>query len=294
MISFAVIGNCQASPISNFITSLSSNLKSVKCPPIHTVDKHSPDALYRAISDVDVIVHQPISDSFQKASINEIKKKYPSKKYISFPSIYFNGYFPNLMYLRVPKGGTLKGIIGDFHDRRVVNGVLDGLNDSEIVQKMREPTCNTDSINLINASLKELSDRESNLDIKVALLIKESVFEKRLFYVFNHPCNLLLIHVAASVCEILGVDINKDALDECYQRKDYLTGSQAAIDFSVLQMMESVNEQNELFANRQSSSDPKFFTIEQFVKLQANQYRQTAELKEYYSFALERQKLIGY
>jgi hypothetical protein len=294
MISFAVIGNCQASPISNFIASLNSNLKPIKCPPIHTVDKHSPDALYSALSDVDVIVHQPISDSFQKASIREIKKRYPSKTYISFPSIYFNGYFPNLMYLRLPRGGTLKGIIGDFHDRRVVTGVLDGLSDAEIVQKMSEPTYDLDNIAPINDSLKELRGRESDLDIKVAPLIKESVFEKRLFYVFNHPCNTLLIHVAVSVCEILGIDINKDALNECYQRKDYLTGSQAAIDFSVLQLMKSVDEQNGLFANRQSFNHPIFFTIEEFVKEQASQYRQTPDLEKYYSFALERQKLIGY
>ena len=130
--SFCVIGNCQSNPISIFVEKISPQFKRVLFPAIHLIDLSKLDRIWEILDKVDIIIHQPISDSFGELGIESLMLKYPDKKYVSFPSVYFDGYFPYLGYLRRPAGGTVKGVLGDYHDFRVLEAFLQGKGKKEI------------------------------------------------------------------------------------------------------------------------------------------------------------------
>ena len=156
---FAVIGNSQAGALANIIKQSSCDLELVPVATVHKLDKSKPELFLNILSSVDIIIHQPIGDNFGSLSIERIKEVFPHKTYISFPSVYFDGYFPNLMYLRKPGGGTLAGLIEDYHDRRLVEASLKGMTPEEAVEYILFCESQCDVRNEIERSLANLSNR---------------------------------------------------------------------------------------------------------------------------------------
>jgi hypothetical protein len=290
---FCVIANCQTGPLSAVIQLLCPDFTRVTVPAIHTLDRNNPDVLFRLIDNVDVIIHQPIGVAFRKIAIDEIKNKYPSKKYISFPSIYFDGYFPSLMYLRKPGGGTLQGVLKDYHDGRVVAGVIKGLSQDNILNDMYNVVEKDIIQRDIDKSLQILGAREQGLDISILNFLKENIYKKRMFYVFNHPANDILIYVAEQVCEILGVMPLFEGLELARSRKDYLTGAQAALDCSILPHLATSSDLDVLYATRDKTNE-RIYTREEYVCRQIKQYLEVVDLKEIFDFSIARKKIIGY
>ncbi|MBM9613218.1 hypothetical protein JWJ90_02845 [Desulfobulbus rhabdoformis] len=291
---FAVIANCQSSPLSNFIDRLSPSITKKKIPAVHTLDKNKPEELFAQIDDVEIIIHQPIGSSFGELCIDNIKTKFPLKKYISFPSIHFDGYFPNLMYLRLPTGGTLKGTIGDYHDSRLVEAAINNYSTLDTVDMLSRLKNRSEVISEIDISLERLRAKEKFLDINVSEYIRKNLLNRRMFYVFNHPNNEILIYVAKAVYDQLSISIDEKALANCYKVPDYLNKSQAKIDSSVLSIMDSVIKDDELYANRLDPENHQVYTLEEYVDNQLYAYKNISALGDIYNFAIEKRKAIGY
>ncbi|EHR0552771.1 TPA: hypothetical protein NKA12_001429 [Vibrio parahaemolyticus] len=223
---YAVLGNCQSGAISAMLDHLLPSWEKVPLIAVHLITKSNDEKMLDAISTVDVLVHQPISDSFGFFSIDALKCRFPHIKFISFPNIYFSGYFSSLMYLRKPKGGTLPGVVGDYHDKRVIEGYLKGSSVSEIMNDMKCPL--EYSNGLVLRSITQLKDRESSLDIKISKYIEDNYLKRQLFYSFNHPCNELLELVAREVCRLIG----EPEIDKSFPR-EYLANFIFPIDASI-------------------------------------------------------------
>lgn len=291
---FCVLANCQSGPLSILIERICPTMERVPLPAIHTLDVKKPEVLWGIISQVEVIIHQPISDAFQDLGINALKFKFPTKHYISFPSVYFDGYFPNLMYLRKPSGGTLKGIIGDFHDSRIVKGVICEQSIEIIKNKFIKKHPYDEVLTNINKSLENLSSRESDLDVKITSYIKDNVFKKRLFYVFNHPVNEILIYIASRICEILNQIIIPEGVVSANETPDYLSTTQAALDSSIIPLLESTDSNDLIYATRDHSGAIQKFSIDDFIEKQVEFYNSVEDLENLYEFALAKKIKIGY
>jgi hypothetical protein len=233
-----------------------------------------------------------VGKNFGPISIDALKNQFPFKTFISFPSIYFDGYFPSLMYLRKPEGGTLKGVIGDFHDMRVVKAFLKGKSVEETLSELTMLKELSEVKSQFAGSLQRLGEREKELDIKTADFIFENSLEKRLFYVFNHPSNDVLLNVARQFCSLLDIEVEDKNWRLAEGVRDYLTGSQAAVDFSVSQFFREKSENDLLYANRQG--DLVTYSIEEYISSQFKQYEEVKKIDELLAFAIERRNKIGY
>jgi hypothetical protein len=291
---FCVLANCQTGPLSILIERICPTMERVRLPAIHTLDIKNPKFLWDVISKVEVIIHQPISDSFQELGINALKLKFPNKHYISFPSVYFDGYFPNLMYLRKPSGGTLKGVLGDYHDSRIIEGVISEQSTEVIFNKFVQKHSYEEVLNNINISLKNLSLRENDLDVKITSYIKENVFKKRLFYVFNHPVNEILIFIASRICDILNQKIVPEGIVSANNTPDYLSTTQAALDYSIIPFLESNDSNDSIYSFQDQSGAIQKFSINEFIEKQIDFYHSIVDLENLYEFALVKKIKMGY
>ena len=200
-----VFANCQANPVASTLAVMSPELNIIRCAPVHTIPKDNLESVFDLISQADVIVHQPIGSNFGPISSDSIKKHYPQKKYISFPSVYCGGIFPHLCYLRLPQGGTLSGPLSDYHDMRILKNFLDGMPVKKCVDKLTSDC--SDYKELVASAKQESYAREAGVDIPLVELIEAALSERPCFYTFNHPDNLLLGLIAARVLELLGMKI---------------------------------------------------------------------------------------
>lgn len=289
MVKLAVYANCQSGPLMAILSRISDNLEFIRIPPVHTLDPHNFGYLEDLIGTVDVVIHQPIGKAYKNICIQSLKDRFPSKTYISFPSIYFSGYFPGLMYLRHPKGGVVSGWLGAYHDSRVIEGFLSGQSIWSTVDCLMAPGEGTQR--LLKSLFEENDRREEDCDIKINGYVKEHFTSRRLFHVFNHPSNELLVEVAKQVLQLLNRPIASAGLRSLKANPEYLCSHQAALDTSIK------NECNINF------KDADFYTVEidgqrieldrsQFVSESYTFYSRMHDLEEVYKFALDRRKKL--
>ncbi|NKF50080.1 hypothetical protein G3R49_05790 [Shewanella sp. WXL01] len=285
--SFVVIGNCQAGPIAAMLDRMLPCWTKLQPILVHLINDQNKKQYAEIIKKADVIIHQPVSNAFGEFSTNNLKKIFHNKKFISFPVLYFSGYFSSLMYLRKPGGGTLPGVLGDYHDSRLVRGVLSGLSNEEIVESISKSSA-VNARTKCKESIDVLRKREEELDIRVSNYLESEFSKRQLFYVFNHPSNELLLKVARSVIDILQEVEVHQTFD-----KEYLDALVCPADSDFIAEFGS----KECFGSNYSCLvDGQRLTYSpiEYFKKQIEQYRTTLQLKELYSYALERTKVIGY
>jgi hypothetical protein len=200
---FAVIANCQASPVGSLLALSSSQVAINRVPPVHTIKAEKVKEVIDAVKASDVVVHQPIGENFGPISIDSLRAKFPTKTYISFPSIYFAGTLPHLLYLRLPGGGTFKGPLGDYHDLRILRGFVK--NESQAQCLANFDSFDIDIHDHYQSCLEESLRRDALTDVAVMDVVQERIEANQTFYTFNHCDNHVLWAVARRVLEKLEI-----------------------------------------------------------------------------------------
>ncbi|WP_288389108.1 WcbI family polysaccharide biosynthesis putative acetyltransferase [uncultured Alteromonas sp.] len=211
-----VIGNCQARPLANYIEKLAPSVKITATPIVHLL-KDSDEATYRdALNEADVIVTQVISDAYPCKFIrtSEIKRLYSDKTH-TIVNLYFSGFTPDLIYVRHPDVTTLRGPLGDYHNKTILDGWLLGISQEQVVSWLSDPFYNKQEYGKEDQkSLEELKARDALVDIKIADFIESTRRESRTFFTFNHPASVLLIEYAERICQrIVGARGNDEDIN---------------------------------------------------------------------------------
>lgn len=227
-----VFANCQANPLASTINTMSEEVSIVRCPPVHTISTDKIPFVTDLISQVDFVVHQPIGENFGPLSIDRLKDLFPDKNYISFPSIYFGGLFPQLGYLRRPEGGTLRGPVTEYHDYRILRSFLNGDNIQRCVSNIIDDDYSY--AEYFQSAVGESKRREEQVDVPVVDWVMQHLPERPCFYTFNHPDNQLLYYVASEVLSRLQIPFDQDSK---VRQTPFLDNVVAAIPRSVAELV---------------------------------------------------------
>jgi hypothetical protein len=163
--------------------------------------------------DCDVFIYQPLEMSGYEVSyiLNNILKK--DCKIISFPYIYFSGYWPD--YFEEPfNKRTIKlpeRPYGEYpYGFRILNSIINfdyNLSFDKIMidyeQKLKHEEIDLKK----TTSLKILKEKEirNNIDIRFADFIEENYKKVKLFDTVNHPSNILLERLFNQICEKINI-----------------------------------------------------------------------------------------
>ncbi|UPM49177.1 WcbI family polysaccharide biosynthesis putative acetyltransferase [Synechococcus sp. A10-1-5-1] len=287
---FTIVGNCQSGPLARILQHLDPDLQYRSVKPIHTLGREDWEEFSETLRSVSFIFHQPIGDRFREYSISSLKAKIDRPIYISFPSVYFKGYHPWLLYLRLPTGGTLQGVLGDYHDERVVRSYLSGhsvLQACEVFDNQY-----TLAPNHIDLEFQNLRKKERGLDCKAWGYIYNHYRQNKLFYTMNHPANDVLIHIARQLLARVGHPLSHDRLKFVLNLKDYLSTTSAPIAKQVL--LQGLEASDSGKYSRTVANSVSTWSVSEYISDSFALYSKTPDLEKILAFAHKRRQEMGF
>ena len=196
--------------------------------PVYELTREEQPLLEDRCRECDILLYQPhIKHKFtpEWRSSDYWVSITSAKHVVSFPSLYFAGYNPELTYLRNAKNQHLNAGFVDYHDKRIVKLYLEGRSDDDIkhsfyrLQPVRE-----DVEAVLKETLAELRSREleQQLDIAVSGFVEQNFAKERLFYTYNHPANAVLYEVVRQMLDKLDYgDVVVPRIERELLRYDY-------------------------------------------------------------------------
>ncbi len=193
----AVIANCQARPIANFVKLLAPNVEIATVTVVQLTTDADTDKSLSMYETCDLIFSQLVYDSYPVAFVrlNNLKKHF-GDKVISWPNIFFRGQCPDIRYLS-SGGARVLGPLGEYQSIAVYDAWRKGIDTATAARELLRGGDWVDAFaEEAERSLAELENRERHLTIGTADYIKQNWRRVRFFHTFNHPANELLIRVA--------------------------------------------------------------------------------------------------
>ena len=208
---FIIFANCQGDALAKTLMEnqeFASNYERIFLPPVQNMNTQDVSDVLSKVNNSDLFIYQPVSATPSRpqelTSSFLLRKVKPGTKVLSFPSLYFDGYFPHLQ--------TLKGYVAVLrlvHDYFIAYACSIGLNVEDTVSLIQKEGLYKKemSISFVENSLKKLEDRESEFDtdIKVSSFIREHYRSEKLFNQFNHPKRAVFKYVAEGILEKIGI-----------------------------------------------------------------------------------------
>lgn len=221
----AFLGNCQSLPMQALTRSLCNDVTVIEMPPVHLMKpKDLLDAVNRC-EQADVIIHQPLGGTFGPIASTSLRAALPNKTFVSFPSIYFGGLFPQLTYLRQPDGPVLWGPINDYHDARIIAAYLA----SESTETCLERVLDDDPamISFFEKAFEDSVEKERGCDIKSMDVMMSMMPSASPLYTFNHPQNAVLWAVIERTFQHAGLGLPDGT--PVLPEREFLSNTRAAI-----------------------------------------------------------------
>lgn len=212
---FVVFANCQSRALAKTLLEnkeFSSRYLWDYVPPVQSLnDSHIHEVLTK-VRETDLFIYQPIAKSPNRPMeltsnflLGQIKE---GGKTISFPSIYFDGYFPHLQTLK----GTVS-VLNLVHDYFIVYACAIGLSEKKCISLINRDDLYPETLSrqLAEQSLQKLKDREiaEGIDIAVSDFIAENYIRNKLFNQFNHPKREVFKYIAEGI-------LAKTGMTDCY------------------------------------------------------------------------------
>lgn len=228
-----ILANCQGSALGKILENIVNKhgkrlFKVLNFKPVFELTQDQQPLLEDLCRQCDILLYQPhLKHKFTPEwRTSDYWVSITSAKYvISFPSLYFSGYNPELTYLRNKKNEHLNAGFVDYHDKRIVKLFLSGKSDEDIANRFSQlHLSRIDVENNLNDTLNELRrrEKEQDIDIVVSEFITKNFTKKRLFFTFNHPANAVLYEVARQLLNKLAYDdISVPKVDVELLRYDY-------------------------------------------------------------------------
>ncbi len=230
---FTIYGNCQANALAKILMSSENFSRLYEYVPLPAVMHIQKDQLEEVFPALDLLVYQPISSNLKGAFFSseyvcthQLKNTCST---ISIPSCYFQGYYPELTYMRM-KDNPLKTspcftvkqktIQVEYTDLTVLSSYLQNeqqpLNQYQANAPLLDPLFYDHKFvrQVAKNSIQELVRREAEhqIDIKVSQFIKNEYQVKKLFYTINHPSFSLFHFLAEKLFSFLQIksDFNRN------------------------------------------------------------------------------------
>ena len=182
----------------------------IKIFPVHRLIPQETTIPANVLKQARLFIYQPVNNVHGDRSTEDILSKLPSNcQCISFPSLYFKGYFPQ--YCQNPVNQVIKpnhpyGVIPS-GDTNIISMLEEGKSVPEIIERLSDPDFYSEEflLNNLNETLGELAKCESQLSIKVSSFIKDNYQDYYLFHNHNHPTDILGIYVVNQILNLLNL-----------------------------------------------------------------------------------------
>jgi hypothetical protein len=212
---FAVYGNCQAGPIAKLLLNneaFKQQFELVNFPnPVYMMSNKDWPEILQVLEDIDLLIFQQVGDAFGHLLSSEhlAANVKPGAIKVSYPSIYFNGYFVEVDYLRGLPGTVNQ--FSEYHDMNVALNYLNSDTPQQAIEKslaqIQDPDFYSprDVLSRVQLSIDELKSREADLDTHVATFVEEHWQTGQLFFSVNHPARQIMLEICYQILKLLNI-----------------------------------------------------------------------------------------
>ncbi|MEW5838763.1 MAG: WcbI family polysaccharide biosynthesis putative acetyltransferase [Pseudomonadota bacterium] len=207
-----ILANCQGGALAEMLfesQEFASCYELHRIPAVQSLTDGDVGNVVAKVSDADLFIYQPVKEApgrrkeFSSDFLLGLLK--PGALAISFPSLYFDGYFPHLGSLR-----GLVSVLNRVHDYFIAYACALGLSEAACIDLIRSEELYSKelSVELLERSLNNLKEREAadKIDVTVSGYIEEGYRSRKMFYQFNHPDRGVFVYVASRILEKIGFD----------------------------------------------------------------------------------------
>lgn len=219
---FSVYGNCQSYPLALTLLrnkKFQSLYNYSRIPFVHTLNTDQIELIEDTFKCSDLILYQNISKNYkikELATERLLKLKKKDATILSYPSLYFNAYSPHYDSLE-----GVQSILGGQHDYIIMLCFLKGMTIKETLKLLQDKDLYTKDISMMlyENAIRDLKNREENIDIQVSYFIEKNFQKEKLFNQYNHPGGKIFEHISQFILKSLDIDSNdnnesdKDGID---------------------------------------------------------------------------------
>jgi Polysaccharide biosynthesis enzyme WcbI len=206
-----VVGNCQARALEMMLSTnaeFTSRFELMSFPAVHEISVERMPELHRAVADASVLVVQRIDEGYRGGiglGTETLARIAERATVVRWPSVYWAGYFPDLLYLRDAQGQPVVDGPFDYHDRSILRAYAEGLDEDAALALLGDPELPSDARAWAASATAELDERGRDCDVQVTSFIDSRFREELLFFTMNHPTNRLLGFLAQETTNLIGV-----------------------------------------------------------------------------------------
>lgn len=211
MCKVAVIGNCQAEQLIKIINSATNQIFVYDLPANYLATEGHRDAFEDVYRQADVIFIQHTPGAAVRRFCQHSYAREVAGNVFVWPNVYFDGYSPDISYLRA--GGVIvPGPIGGYHSKFIREKFLEGRAIEEAIDLYSGPSYADAYGGSFARSLDALRAREQECDVAVSNIIEEHARGTKLFLTPNHQTNFVLSLMLSELCHLAGIHLaTKDA-----------------------------------------------------------------------------------
>ena len=207
-----IYANCQNKLIAQYLNRSPDFARQyvIHCFPVHDLIEQGKTIPPHLLQQADLFIYQPVKEHHGDRSSQSVLKQLPAScQKISFPSLYFKGYFPQ--FCKNPVNRTIKpnypfGVI-PHGDHNIISLLAEGKSEGQIVEILSSPDFYSRDFLLSNVenTLQELASRELQLDVKISGFIRQHYQDYYLFYTQNHPSDLIGLQIVNQILSAIAL-----------------------------------------------------------------------------------------
>ena len=213
-----VLGNCQAPLIANYLIAGGAPVTIQSLPLVFEMTEDMRENVTAELDSADFIFAQRVADDYPLPwlSTSRLSERY-GDRVVSWPNIYFDGYFPDVQYLYRPEWNKVLSPLEDYHFARVIHAFLSGRTAAQALAEWIHADDNSDPF---EASFQRLRERESGLRVAISDFIAENVSQRRSFYTPNHPYPFVLAEMARRLADTAALAFDANNAKQVEYRLD--------------------------------------------------------------------------
>jgi Polysaccharide biosynthesis enzyme WcbI len=207
-----VVGNCQAKALEVTLgasRAFRDRFTLVTFPAVHEIPEGMIPELHRAVASATVVITQLVNEDYRDGiglGTETLASLAADATVIRWPNVYWDGYFPDLCYLRDAEGTPILDGPGHYHDRVVLTAFRDGSSPDDVCSLLADPDTPSDAASRAAKATAELGQREERCDVLVSPFILNNYSKELLFFTMNHPSNRMLGFLAEEILRSIGVE----------------------------------------------------------------------------------------
>ena len=192
-VSVGFLGNCQAQSLEAWVSKTATDVEVVQFDPVWLVREIDFAEYQERFRRCDIIFAQRVAEDYpiEWLRTSALKANF-GERVLTWPNVYFDGYFPGLRYLYLGPAGKQLGPLDEYHYDFLIDAHRRQLSVEESVRYLTTDRVFEFSAEPIHQSLAHLIAREADLDVVMSDFIIQNLGARRSMFSMNHPCNHIL------------------------------------------------------------------------------------------------------